>query len=212
MTYPSHSPTAVQVILSFLRLLPWHRQSSWVVPVMIWSSSYFKKLSLSGPPFISLDVRLHHLRQLTMMNRSRRVWTVGMSKWIKRDKGMSVRRLTMEDYYLSTIIKERQSLYGRWSSVFVSHTPAYAMFSQLWALSFQRYYRSSHHFDVRSGLYDTNYLEALFLGDDKEVHWLEEEVWFGSASPLSACSTVTNSSLIRVHCCTYLSLCLIPNE
>ena len=26
------------------------------------------------------------------------------------------------------------------------------------------------NFDVRSGLYDTNYLEALFLGDDKEVH------------------------------------------
>ena len=147
MTYhPSHSPTAVQVILSFLRLLPWHRQSSWVVSVMIWSSSYFKKLSLFGPPFISLDVRLHHLRQPTMMNWSRRVWTVGMSKWIKRDKGMSVRRLTMEDYYLSTIIKERQSLYGRWSSVFVSHTPAYAMFSQLWALSFQRYYRSSYQF------------------------------------------------------------------
>ena len=146
MTYhPSHSLTPMQVVLSFLRLLPWQRQSDWAVPVVIWSSSYFKKLSLFGPPFISLDVRLHHLRQPTMMNWSRRVWTIGMSKWIKRDKGMSIRRLAMEDYYLSTIIKERQ-LYSRWSSVFVSHTPAYAMFSQLWALSSQRHYQSSHQF------------------------------------------------------------------
>ena len=48
----------------------------------------------------------------------------------QKRQGMSIRRLAMEDYYLSTIIKERQ-LYSRWSSVFVSHTPAYAMFSQL---------------------------------------------------------------------------------
>ena len=68
------------------------------------------------------------------------------------------------------------------------------------------------NFDIGSGLYDTDYLEAPFLGNDEEVHQLEEEAWLGSASPLSACSTVTNSSLIRVHCHMYISFCLIPNE
>ena len=134
MTYhPSHSLTAMQVVPSFLRLLPWHRQRDWVVPVMIWSSSYFKKLPLFGPLFVSLDVRLHHLRWPTMMNWGRRVWTIGMSKWIEGDEGTSVRRLAMKYYYLSTIIGERQ-LYGRWSSVSVSHTPAYATSQIHWSL------------------------------------------------------------------------------
>lgn len=60
------------------------------------------------------------------------------------------------------------------------------------------------NFDVGSGLYDTDYLEALFLGNNEEVCRLEEEAYFESPSSMSACSTVTNSSSIRVHCRAYI--------
>jgi hypothetical protein len=49
-------------------------------------------------------------------------------------------------------------------------------------------------------LYDTDYLEALFLGDAEEVRRLEEEAFEGRESPISTCSMVSNTSSIKVHC------------
>jgi hypothetical protein len=54
--------------------------------------------------------------------------------------------------------------------------------------------------DVGSGLYDTDYLEALFLGDEGEVSRLEKEVFAEDEGPVLACSMVSNSSSIRVCC------------
>lgn len=46
-----------------------------------------------------------------------------------------------------------------------------------------------------------DYLEALFLGDKAEVQRLEEEAFSDGTTPLMTCSTISNSSSIRVFCC-----------
>lgn len=56
------------------------------------------------------------------------------------------------------------------------------------------------NYDVGNGLYDIDYLEALFMGDETEVQCLEEEIFEGGETPLSSCSTVSNSSSIKVCC------------
>lgn len=56
------------------------------------------------------------------------------------------------------------------------------------------------NYDVGSGLYDTDYLEALFLGDEAEVTRLEMEVFAEDDLPTQSCTTVSNSSSIKVCC------------
>lgn len=56
------------------------------------------------------------------------------------------------------------------------------------------------NFDVGNGLYDTDYLEALFTGDELEVRRLEEEAFVETDSPLTMCFTVYNSSSVRAFC------------
>jgi hypothetical protein len=56
------------------------------------------------------------------------------------------------------------------------------------------------NYDVGNGLYDVDYLEALFMGGEMEVQRLEEEIFEGGEIPLSSCSTVSNSSSIKVCC------------
>lgn len=58
------------------------------------------------------------------------------------------------------------------------------------------------NFDVGRGLYDTDYLEALFLGDEDEVHRLEHEVFSvdDAGRALNSCDTVANSSSVKVCC------------
>lgn len=64
--------------------------------------------------------------------------------------------------------------------------------------------RSTDHlvnYDVGNGLYDTDYLEALFLGNKEEVRRLENEVLEdGSSSGLQSCDAMANSSSIKVYC------------
>ena len=56
-------------------------------------------------------------------------------------------------------------------------------------------------YKVSTGLYDIEYLEALFDGDEEEIAQIEksahDEDRFG---PLAACSTIWNHSSLKVHC------------
>ena len=67
------------------------------------------------------------------------------------------------------------------------------------------------NYDVGSGLYNTNYLEALFLGDEAEVTRLEMEVFAEDDLPTQSCTTVSNSSSIKVCCCVCFVLPFKPN-
>lgn len=54
------------------------------------------------------------------------------------------------------------------------------------------------NFDIGSGLYDNDYLEALFLGNEEDVRHLEGEASEGGG--LRSCSVVANSCSQKVYC------------
>lgn len=57
------------------------------------------------------------------------------------------------------------------------------------------------NFDIGRGLYDTDYLEALFVGNEEEVRRLEGEVSEGGG--LQSCVMVANSCSQKVYCGTW---------
>lgn len=69
---------------------------------------------------------------------------------------------------------------------------------------YSRRYDVDHfiYFDITKGLYETRYLEALFLGDTEVISEYEEDAAFRyDMGPLAFCSSVSNFSAIKVNCC-----------
>lgn len=57
-------------------------------------------------------------------------------------------------------------------------------------------------YNASNGLYDNAYLEALFIGDSEAIEEVEEEMAvINHTGPLSKCSTVSNFTALKVHCC-----------
>lgn len=58
------------------------------------------------------------------------------------------------------------------------------------------------NFDIRKGLYETRYLEALFSGDTEVISEYEDDAALHyDLGPLAFCSSVSNVSTIKVNCC-----------
>jgi hypothetical protein len=55
-------------------------------------------------------------------------------------------------------------------------------------------------YEVSTGLYDVEYLEALFDGDEGTIAEIENVAYKDGFGPLAACSTVWNHSSVKVHC------------
>ena len=60
-------------------------------------------------------------------------------------------------------------------------------------------------YEVGTGLYDVEYLEALFDNDIEEITWIENAACNGRFGPLALCSTTWNPNAIKVHCCELIS-------
>lgn len=56
------------------------------------------------------------------------------------------------------------------------------------------------NYDISNGLYDLDYLEALFGNDTERINFIEECAKAGGYGPLSCCSFVSNFSAIKVDC------------
>lgn len=59
-----------------------------------------------------------------------------------------------------------------------------------------------HHFSytVSNGLYNLEYLEALFDNDSETISKFELAAMDDRFGPLASCTTITNYSSIRVNC------------
>ena len=55
-------------------------------------------------------------------------------------------------------------------------------------------------YEVSTGLYDIEYLEALFDGDESAVSETENSAYKNGFGPLASCLTVWNQSSVKVHC------------
>jgi hypothetical protein len=55
-------------------------------------------------------------------------------------------------------------------------------------------------YEVSTGLYDIEYLKALFDGDESTVSEIENSAYKDGFGPLAACLTVWNQSSVKVHC------------
>ena len=55
-------------------------------------------------------------------------------------------------------------------------------------------------YEVSNGLYDIEYLEALFDGDESAIAEIENSAHKDGFGPLAACSTVWNHGSLKVHC------------
>ena len=55
-------------------------------------------------------------------------------------------------------------------------------------------------YEVSSGLYDVDYLEALFDGNEQEIAQIEKSAQSNGFGPLTSCTTVWNYSTIKVQC------------
>jgi hypothetical protein len=55
-------------------------------------------------------------------------------------------------------------------------------------------------YDAGSGLYDVEYLEALFENDTDEIARIEKVAFNDGFGPLTACSTIWNNNSVKVHC------------
>src|ERR1700683_1328125 len=56
-------------------------------------------------------------------------------------------------------------------------------------------------YEAGTGLYNTEYLEALFDEDMEEITWIENVAYNAGFGPLASCSTIWNPSSIKVQCC-----------
>ena len=55
-------------------------------------------------------------------------------------------------------------------------------------------------YEAGAGLYDVEYLEALFDDDTEEITQTESAAYSNGFGPLAPCSTVCNSSSVKIHC------------
>ena len=55
-------------------------------------------------------------------------------------------------------------------------------------------------YEVSTGLYDLEYLEALFDHDIEETSQIENFAWDSGFGPLASCSTIWNYNTNKVHC------------
>ena len=63
-------------------------------------------------------------------------------------------------------------------------------------------------YEPGTGLYDVAYLEALFDNDADEILRFENTALRDGFGPLASCSTVWNSSSVKVHCRESTPYCL----
>jgi hypothetical protein len=59
------------------------------------------------------------------------------------------------------------------------------------------------NYDVGNGLFDIEYLEALFLNDMDAIMDIEAKASLVGFDPCAYCSTITNVSSVKVHCRTF---------
>lgn len=58
-------------------------------------------------------------------------------------------------------------------------------------------------YEASTGLYDTEYLEALFDDDKEEIVRIESAANSNGFGPLTPCSTTWNNNSVKVHCREY---------
>jgi hypothetical protein len=55
-------------------------------------------------------------------------------------------------------------------------------------------------YEAGTGLYDEEYLEALFDGNTEEITQIEGAAYKDGFGPLASCSMMSNHNSIKVHC------------
>lgn len=56
------------------------------------------------------------------------------------------------------------------------------------------------NFDVGNGLYDREYLEALFQNNMEKISFIEDDAAIDDIGPHALCTTVSNVSSQKVNC------------
>jgi hypothetical protein len=56
------------------------------------------------------------------------------------------------------------------------------------------------NFDIGKGLYDLEYLEALFQRDITECKRIEDDAYLDGFDPQASCMTVSNFNSLKPHC------------
>ena len=126
--------------------------------------------------------------------------THGLSKMRGPSVDMTQSLRVMDSFFL-TMILWAKPLFGESSRSFLQ--PEIDLF----------FSRCEHHstqlggtrdhlfsYEVGTGLYDLEYLEALFDKDTEEIAQIEKLAHGDGFGPLVLCSTVWNSNTIKVHC------------
>jgi hypothetical protein len=139
------------------------------------------------------------LLQIHILFRVLRKTTHGLSK--TRGPGVDMTRsLRVTDSFFLTMILWAKPLFGESERSFLQ--PEIDLFSRCEHHSTRLGGTRDHLFsyEAGTGLYDLEYLEALFDEDTEEIARIEKLAHGDGFGPLVSCSTAWNPNTIKVHC------------